>query len=537
VHGQAEREGCRTRGGGDRSVDVGERLSHTPEAIVRQLDQAFFQEKSDDWLTRFYEFLASQEALWRKSRWAGDTPGPARSVPIIRIENGTHVLPFKKDGSPAAYLKSPIENDQILLVRKTIAAHDRSRQFLEKLGFGEFDMIAALRDFFLPLYHLNPLQVSREQNLQHLNWFGHVLKELKGDERTRTFLGEVKDTPLIHSASAPATHEPRYIKPGQAYFRTDDLALYFDGNPDAWFLTECPDDLRETLEKLGVSDKEREIAPTRQRFGGYATLTSVKRDNVYYYRRGVRGFDPELDVDGLRHALACPEVDRSRYIWNRIALPRFQQVRGTVEEATRADFRNASARSQTSKMGDALTNSEWLPMGGHFVKAAELRLEDLPDGFERDETLARQLGMKVDEVAALAQKAGVSPEALDLAKQLSDDPDLYAQASRLVARARKPEFPSRQVPDPDRRAKHVRRDAETAPPKEYEQRLRSVRISEPTQDPKTWLRELYTNPSGQMVCQICEQEMPFKDRHDEYYFETVEALDTFRKQPPEPERR
>jgi len=176
-------------------------------------------------------------------------------------------------------------------------------------------------------------------------------------------------------------------------------------------------------------------------------------------------------------------------------------------------------------------------MGGHFVKAAELRLEDLPDGFERDETLARQLGMKVDEVAALAQKAGVSPEALDLAKQLSDDPDLYAQASRLVARARKPEFPSRQVPDPDRRAKHVRRDAETAPPKEYEQRLRSVRISEPTQDPKTWLRELYTNPSGQMVCQICEQEMPFKDRHDEYYFETVEALDTFRKQPPEPERR
>lgn len=498
----------------------------TPEAIVRQLDQGFLQEKSDDWLTRFYEFLASQEALWRKSRWAGDTPGPARSVPIIRVENGTHVLPFKKDGSPAAYLKSPIENDQIVLVRKAIAAHDRSRQFLEKLGFGEFDMIAALRDFSLPLYHLNPPRVSKEQNFQHLNWIGQILKETKGDERIRTFLGEVKDTPLIHSSSAGAKHEPRYIKPGQAYFRTDDLALYFHGNPDVWFLTEYPNDLRETLEKLGVSDKEREIAPARQRFGGYATLTSARRDNVYFYRRGVRGFDPELDVDGLRHALACPGVDRSRYIWNRVALPRLQQVRGTVEEATRADFRNASARSQTSKMGDALTNSAWLPLGSQFVKPAELKLEDLPDGFERDETLARQLGMKVDEVAALAQKAGVSPEALDLAKQLSDDPDLYAQASRLVARAKKPEFPSRQVSDPDRRANRVRRDAETAPPKEYEQRLRSVRTSEPTQDPTTWLRELYTNPSGQMICQICEQEMPFKKRNGEYYFEAIEALDT-----------
>ena len=65
-----------------------------------------------------FRLLASQEALWRIA--GGDTPGPARSVPIIRIENGTHMLPFKKDGSPTAYLKSPIENDQILLVRKLI---------------------------------------------------------------------------------------------------------------------------------------------------------------------------------------------------------------------------------------------------------------------------------------------------------------------------------------------------------------------------------------------------------------------------------
>jgi hypothetical protein len=116
----------------------------TPEAIVRQLDQGFLQEKPDDWLTRLYGFLAGQEALWRKSRWTGDTPGPARSVPIIRIEDGTHVLPFKQDGSRAAYLKSPVENDQITLVKKTIVTHDPSRQFLEKLGFGEFDMVAML---------------------------------------------------------------------------------------------------------------------------------------------------------------------------------------------------------------------------------------------------------------------------------------------------------------------------------------------------------------------------------------------------------
>lgn len=499
----------------------------TPEAIVRQLDQRFLQETADEWLMRFYEFLASQEALWRKSRFPGDTPGPARLVPIIRIENGTHVLPFKKDGSPAAYLKSPIENDQILLVRKTLVAHDRSRQFLEKLGFGEFDMIAALRDFFLPMYRLPSSLVSKEQNLQHLAWIGQVLKDPKGDERTRTFLSEVKETPLIHASSAASTPEPRYIKPGHAYFRTDDLALYFDGNPDAWFLTEYPDDLRETLEKLGVSDKEREIAPTRQRFGGYATLPSTRRDNVYYYRRGVRGFDPELDVDGLSHALACREMARSRYIWNRIALPRLQQLLGTVEEATRADFRNASPRTQTSKMGDALRNSAWVPSGSHFVKPGELRLEDLPDGFERDEMLGRQLGMKVDEVAVLLQRFDIPAETFTLAKQIAADPDLYRRFRTWIDdKAAKPEFPSRPTPNPERRAARVAQEAQSASERTYEHRSRSVRTSEPAEDPITWLRESYTNSAGQMICQMCEKPMPFKKRDGQYYFESVESLTT-----------
>lgn len=51
-------------------------------------------------------------------------------------------------------------------------------------------------------------------------------------------------------------------------------------------------------------------------------------------------------------------------------------------------------------------------------------------------------------------------------------------------------------------------------------------------DPASWLRNLYTNESGQMICQICKKEMPFKKRDGEYYFEVVEALsgDHFRRE-------
>jgi hypothetical protein len=135
--------------------------------------------------------------------------------------------------------------------------------------------------------------------------------------------------------------------------------------------------------------------------------------------------------------------------------------------------------------------------------------------------------MKVDEVAVLLQKFDIPAETFTLAKQIAEDPDLYRRfRSWIDAKTAKPEFPVHPTPDPKRRAEHVRRDAETAPSKEYDQRFRSVRTSEPVQDAKTWLRELYTNASGQMICQICEQGMPFKGRDRQYYFECVEALDT-----------
>ena len=44
------------------------------------------------------------------------------------------------------------------------------------------------------------------------------------------------------------------------------------------------------------------------------------------------------------------------------------------------------------------------------------------------------------------------------------------------------------------------------------------------EDHRTLLREWYTNDSGEMICQICKEEMPFKKTDGEYYFEAIEAL-------------
>ncbi|MPN42038.1 hypothetical protein SDC9_189594 [bioreactor metagenome] len=56
----------------------------------------------------------------------------------------------------------------------------------------------------------------------------------------------------------------------------------------------------------------------------------------------------------------------------------------------------------------------------------------------------------------------------------------------------------------------------------YEPRIRNVRVSSGGIDKQTYLRDMYTNDDGEMICQICKEEMPFKKRDGEYYFESVQ---------------
>jgi hypothetical protein len=46
----------------------------------------------------------------------------------------------------------------------------------------------------------------------------------------------------------------------------------------------------------------------------------------------------------------------------------------------------------------------------------------------------------------------------------------------------------------------------------------------------TWLRNQYTNEDEQLVCQLCKEEMPFKKRNGEYYFESVEIFQDVEKE-------
>jgi hypothetical protein len=231
----------------------------TPDIVVRQLDRPFLEGMSDDWVKQFYGFLAGREALWQKT-WSSE--GPARSVPIIRLEDGTHVVPFGKDGSPAAYLTAPFGGDDIPVVRQVIVQDDASRQFLvEKLKFGEFDTLAKLRKDILPKYSRTPPEVSIGQNIEDWRFIERALREATSEEKRQAVKSAVGNAAVVHAVNT-ANSEAKYAKPGQVYFTGEELAMYFSGNPNAWFLDEgYPKDLEEAFSQRGVSRTIRFLHP------------------------------------------------------------------------------------------------------------------------------------------------------------------------------------------------------------------------------------------------------------------------------------
>ena len=113
-------------------------------------------------------------------------------------------------------------------------------------------------------------------------------------------------------------------------------------------------------------------------------------------------------------------------------------------------------------------------------------------------------------------------EAKEAAELKRKDPRGYKQWKE--SQAKQPSFPTNPARNPERRRKLVTRQHANATEKEYETRPRSVRTKRQAINPVTKLKNQYTNEEDQMICQICKNEMPFRKRDHQHYFESVELL-------------
>ena len=489
----------------------------TPETFARRVTDSFFSEQSDEWLAQLYRFLLRQEALWKKVARRAD--GPIRHKKFVRLDDGRQVCAFSEDGTVAVYLPHQGAR-QLPTIKPSFVRDSEVTEFFARLGVQEPDIIAEVLEHVLPLYEPDEV-VSEEDHREHISL---IVKALQVDsiERRRTLMASLKESYVLFGRNAATSKEARVL-PRKLYVRSEELSVFFEGDPDAWFLDErYSHDQIDAFRMLDVSNDLRIQARSADR-KGHVTVYRCHS----FHRRGLDGFDPECTVEHLEYAVQSPTLERSLFIWKNIAIPLQRQIRGTVEKATRQTFENSELAPSVSTLGELLLSNSWLPdVTGAFHKPSELSLADLPETFDRDEGLAGHLGMKGSELVRLAKRSGLDVADLDMLRELKGMPEQFKKLKEMIEQSkRKPSFPERPSTNTERRTQRAKRDAKDAPRKEYEDRSRSVRTSQATGDKDTYLKESYTNDDGELVCQMCEHEMPFRRRDGQYYFESVQLFD------------
>ena len=470
-------------------------------------------------MLNFYSQLGGQKALWKSSGGRWDNAGPLRSKEFIRLQDGSHVAPFRDDGAPNVYLTIAENVETSLPIIKTGLLRNKDVQaFLTELGIPELDIVAEVIEKVLPKYRsFVPLE-------EHKHDIAKIVCAYKTDsyEKKKRLKEKLENTAFILTKMESSENDV-YRKPVGVYFPNEELRKYFLGNDNVGFVSlDYEESVSEMLESIGVSHEIRIGCKSKP-----GSTEIVQLDYRCGYRRGIKGFDPDINVDGLEFAIKNQTVERSLIIWNTIAVPYSHCIKGKVLRSSRQDFSpNAGTYKEEeiiSTFGNLLINADWLPNSGQqFVRPCELSLDDLPNSFIRDEKLAIQLGMKRDFITKLAEEAGIPVENIELMKRYPKDFQKWKLV--MTAKKEKPAFPQKESIKPERRQERLVEQLGDAPDKETEDRERSVRVTRGAVDPALWLMNQYTNDAGQMLCQICKEEMPFKKRNGEYYFEAIEEL-------------
>ena len=500
----------------------------TPDSFARRITQSFLLKQVDEWLLEFYGYLSGQEALWRSPRWSGDSGGILRSKPIVRLQDDSHVPPFRSDAQPNAFLPPPEDTD-FPIVKRSIASDEQAGNFLKRLGLSEPDVFDDIVERVLPKYSKG--DVSSISETEHAANIKKILRALTSDSEAgkKKVIRKAMQTPFLRAVDPVGNLA--FKKPSDVYQESPDLRLYFSGSTDVWFLSEKALDSTtdsNVLSQLGIA-----TLPQRILFSGGLPPSlseySTRGETIENYNlHGLEDFLHSLEAaqgfeDKTRAALVLwsylkehleldPWFFKGRYHWF---------------------YYSSHSKSFDSQMLIRLRNAKWIPtQGGSLDKPGDITTDQLLDEFQGASELIEALGInqgvgrgtlsEKEQKREHAEMLGVSLEDIEFLKK---HPDEFARLkAEIASRNDRPVFPTRAVANSERRQERIIEQLTAAPQKDYEDRERSVRATRGAIDPSLWLREQYTNDDGQMVCQICKKEMPFRKRDGEYYFEAVEAF-------------
>jgi hypothetical protein len=429
-----------------------------PEKFVELLTDDFLENQSDQWIIDFYSFVKDRTEFWEKPDAA------LKKRKILRLEDNSHVIPFKSDGTPNAYLPSSSATTNIFpTIKRNIFEDETAADFLKKLDIIEPDSFAEIIESILPKYAEDQIKVGKEENIEDLRkikklldepflgnfsnllsklrilsmkaqWLTYFLERIenlsgndKNEEFIRSFIPKVfklvlPSIPLLRASNGRKTE---YKFAENIYKNTPELHHYFQGNAEAWFICDdYPNEILSLLDELRINERPK----VTQRSPDNDGFVIISKSHGYH-RRGLNGFDPDIKVDGIESAITNPTIEKSVFIWDNIALPHSDCIRGHVEKSNKKTYEKRSEENQVSRLGRLLIENAWLPNpNGNFSKPKTLFLNDLPAAFKKfspqTKDLSLAIGMKQPErEKALEVVTGGDPDLKMLIEHYQSAPD------------------------------------------------------------------------------------------------------------------
>lgn len=516
--------------------DLVDKLSEESEMI-----KTWLKDKPDEWHQKFYALLGDfctcprYASEYSKYRYI-DRKDSLSNLRIVRLSDGAT---YKK-GKDCYFPSDDVEHDEkfprvakgVYSSGKNKDQQEEARKFLKDIGVSEVGEVNQVEAILKQRYVKGTINLRKQHHEEDLKRFitliedtpsqanlfkGYFIFELDNEHWGKPYAHVFVDLPYLDTGL-----RAYYEALGKNSNRKRALSLKY--------------------EKYGI--KPEKLGKFAEMVGAQIKLSDEVEEQEIPYRHPERDYlfgapgerkrneiNTDYTIPAFKVLLDSPNLDKARLIWRTMDSLSSIYLTAKYRKSESGGFHYAG-----SSLVYELRKAKWVPQEHgeslRFVRPCDASNKLLPEDFSHH---PRREWIRKVEFGENARKKSedhitLTRNAREMGFDNEDDAKKWAELKKmgispdevLSKFMSSPEFPTSSVSNLERRQARITEQHHDAPKKKYELKQRSVRTTEI--DRRTYLENQYTNDDDQMICQICQEEMPFKQRDGEYYFETKEAL-------------
>lgn len=500
----------------------------------KELIESWIAKKDDTWLRQFYALLGESMDEHYESVYAEDL----RLVRVMDNEGHKHVIPceafFSLEQQSGLGKDIYFVKPEVYKVGRSKRQSEQAELFLKEAGVRSYDE-RAITELKLQRYENTDFDIDEK----HYKDIKHFISYLEKNPEEH---GLFKNILFILSPDSEGdlywhyTHDLSIDSPYEETGLSEFVHLH--NKHPVW--EGYKKNLSASYHNKFVSFLKKLGALSKLEVDRAFTVYNPHRDHLWqdWIKRSAKqthtGIDSDYSITHLEKYLMAQSLNASRLVWSAL-------IRAGKETA-KARFtpnKGYPIRESDSQLVYHLKQHSWIPdTTGAFRKPEDMTRDTLPKDFPFDDrnglltaigfgANAKKRSEEYQEKNDAAKNIGFNSleEAERIAKLMEngvtvDDFEQYAalKQSRVVQ-------PEQSVPNPARRLKGVLERRDNAPIKVSAIRERTLKLGTKAEveQAKPYLRSMYKNFDGLLICQCCHSEMPFKVE-GEHYFEAVQCV-------------